>query len=71
VVDVAAAAAEAVFVAGWTREEVRETLGIRAPVKPADPLAPRYGGDPWQPWAPEAAAERFLAELKRLAFATR
>jgi len=71
VVDVAAAAAEAVFVAGWTREEVRETLGIRAPVKPDDPLVPRYGGDPWQPWAPEAAAERFLAELKRLAFAAR
>ena len=71
VVDVAAAAAEAVFVAGWTREEVRETLGIRAPVKPDDPLVPRYGGEPWQPWAPEAAAERFLAELKRLAFAAR
>src|ERR1035437_3420363 len=71
VVDVAAAAAEAVFVAGWTREEVRETLGILAPVKPADPLLGRYGGEAWQPWPPEAAAERFLAELKRLAFATR
>ena len=28
IADVAAAAAEAVFVAGWTRAEVRETLGI-------------------------------------------
>ena len=69
--DVAAAAAEAVFVAGWTRAEVRETLGIRAPVRAADPLVPRYGGEPWQPWTPEVAAERFLAELKRLAFAAR
>ena len=68
---VAEAAAEAVFVAGWTRAEVRETLGIRAPVKPADPLLPRYGGEPWQPWTPELAADRFLAELKRLAFAAR
>ncbi len=69
--DVAAAAAEAVFVAGWTRAEVRETLGIRAPVKPTDPLLSRYGGESWRPWTPEVAAERFLAELKRLAFAAR
>jgi hypothetical protein len=69
--DIAAAAAEAVFVAGWTAAEVRETLGIRAPVRPDDPLLPRYGGDPWRPWSPEVAAERFLAELKRLTFAAR
>jgi hypothetical protein len=69
--DIAAAAAEAVFVAGWTAAEVRETLGIRAPVRPDDPLLPRYGGEAWRPWAPEVAAERFLAELKRLAFAAR
>jgi hypothetical protein len=71
VADIAAAAAEAVFVAGWTAAEVRETLGIRAPVRPEDPLLPRYGGEPWRPWSPEVAAERFLAELKRLAFAAR
>ena len=46
--DIAAAAAEAVFVAGWTRKEVRETLGIRAPVNPDDPLVARYGGEPWR-----------------------
>lgn len=69
--DVAAAAAEAVFVAGWTRAEVRETLSIRAPVRPADPLLARYGGEPWRPWPPEVAAERFLTELKRLGFAAR
>ena len=69
--DVAAAAAEAVFVAGWTETEVRETLGIRAAVNPADPLLPRYGGEAWRPWTPELAAERFMAELRRLAFAAR
>jgi hypothetical protein len=69
VADVAAAAAEAVFVAGWTVQEVRETLGIRAAVRRTDPLLGRYGGTPWQPWAPDVAATRFLAELRRLTFA--
>jgi hypothetical protein len=64
--DIAAAAAEAVFVAGWTRIEVREALGIRAAVQDLDPLAARYGTEPWRPWPPEDAAERFLAELRRL-----
>lgn len=66
VVDIAMAASEAVFVAGWTGEEVREALGIREKVRPEDPLQPRYGGRAWEPWPPEIAAERFLAELKRL-----
>ena len=70
--DVAAAAAEAVHVAGWTRAEVRGVLGIRAPVIEADPLAGAYaGGEPWRPWGPELAAERFLAELVRLQGARR
>jgi hypothetical protein len=64
--DIAAAAAEAVHVAGWTRAEVRGTLGIRATVIEADPLAAAYGGEPWRPWPPDLAAERFLAELTRL-----
>jgi hypothetical protein len=64
--DVAMAAAEAVHVAGWSREEVRGTLGIRAAVMEADPLAAIHGGEPWRPWLPEIAAERFLAELRRL-----
>ena len=64
--DIAAAAAEAVFVAGWTPTEVREVLGIRAAVQELDPLAARYGTEPWRPWPPEDAAERFLAELRRL-----
>jgi hypothetical protein len=64
--DVACAAAEAVHVAGWTVAEVRNVLGIRAPVMGEDPLLPIYGGEAWRPWAPEVAAERFGAELRRL-----
>ncbi|MBX9699887.1 MAG: HD family hydrolase [Acetobacteraceae bacterium] len=64
--DVALAAAEAVHVAGWTPAEVRGTLGIRAAVLAADPLAEAYGDTPWRPWSPEVAAERFLAMLRRL-----
>ena len=62
-VDVAAAAAEAVHVVGWTATEVRETLGIKAEVIAKDPLAVRYGDPPWRPWAPDVAAARFLEEL--------
>jgi 5'-deoxynucleotidase YfbR-like HD superfamily hydrolase len=65
--DIAMAAAEAVHVAGWSRAEVRATLGIRAAVMEADPLEAVFGGTPWEPWAPEIAAERFLAALKGLA----
>ncbi len=61
--DVALAAAEAVHVAGWTREEVRGTLGIRAAVIEADPLG---GTPPWQPWPPEEASRRFLEALRSL-----
>ena len=63
--DIALAAAEAVHVAGWTREEVRGTLGIRVKVMEADPLA-GPGEEPWRPWPPERAAERFLAALRAL-----
>ena len=61
-----AAASEAVHVAGWSREEVRRTLKIRAAVLQDDPLAAVYGGQPWEPWPPALACERFLAELDRL-----
>jgi hypothetical protein len=66
VADVAAAAAEAVHVAGWTRAEVRATLGIKARVEDKDILVGHYGGEPWKPWAPEDAATRFADELNRL-----
>lgn len=64
--DVAAAAAEAVHCVGWQRQEVREILGIEAPIVEHDPLVTRYGGVPWEPWPLELAARRFqdaLAEL--------
>lgn len=68
--DIALAAAEAVHVAGWTPEEVRGTLGIRAAVLAADPLAAAHAGDPgwlpWRPWPPEQAAARFLTALTAL-----
>lgn len=66
VVDIAVAAAEAVHVVGWTAQEVRETLGIRAAVLVRDPLAARYGEAAWRPWNPDLAAERFLEELVAL-----
>ncbi len=64
--DIAAAAAEAVHVVGWTPAEMRETLGIRSAVPARDPLAARYGATPWQPWPPDIAASRFLEELTAL-----
>jgi len=65
--DIAMAAAEAVHVAGWAAEEVRGTLGIRAAVLRIDPLAAAFDAIPWEPWAPEVAAARFLGALKELA----
>ncbi|MDP2227306.1 MAG: phosphohydrolase [Moraxellaceae bacterium] len=61
-----AAATEAVHVAGWTRDEVKNVLKI--PFRPLerDPLIAIYGGTPWEPWAPDVAAERFLKELQRI-----
>lgn len=61
-----AAASEAVHVVGWTRDEVRHTLRIPFDPLDEDPLLPIYGGTPWEPWPPNLAAERFLAELRRL-----
>ena len=64
--DKSAAASEAVHVAGWTRREARDTLGITAAVSDLDPLADAYGEEPWRPWRPELAAERFLETLRGL-----
>ena len=61
-----AAATEAVHVAGWSREEVRSTLKISAPILNVDPLVERYGCTAWEPWPPGVAAARFLAEFERL-----
>jgi len=61
-----AAASEAVHVVGWSREEVRRTLKIRAGVLETDPLHALYGGAPWEPWPPALACARFMAELENL-----
>lgn len=61
--DRVAAASEAVHVVGWTRKEVRATLGIPHQPLSVDPLTAIYGGTAWEPWPPTLAAERFLQEL--------
>jgi hypothetical protein len=64
--DRVAAASEALHVAGWRSDEVKQVLKI--PFKPLekDPLVAIYGGVPWEPWPPLLAAERFLKELQRI-----
>jgi uncharacterized protein len=64
--DLIAAASEAVHCVGWTHDEVRNVLGITQAVLDADPLTPTYDCEPWMPWPPELAAERFLSELTYL-----
>lgn len=62
--DSIAAASEAVHCTGWSREEVREVLGISHAVLDADPLQAIYGGTAWEPWPSDVAAERFLVALR-------
>lgn len=64
--DCIAAASEAVHCVGWTEKEVREVLLISHPILSVDPLARIYGCPPWEPWPAQVAAERFLAELRRI-----
>ena len=64
--DSVAAASEAVHCTGWSRAEVRDVLGIAFEVLDVDPLQQAYGGQPWEPWASDVAARRFLGELERL-----
>lgn len=61
--DILAAASEAVHVAGWGANEVRDILNIDLTPLLSDPLAELYDCRPWEPWAPDIAADRFLAEL--------
>ncbi|MFT7724012.1 MAG: phosphohydrolase [Roseateles sp.] len=64
--DSVAAASEAVHCTGWSRDEVRDVLGIAHPVLAHDPLQAVYGGTAWEPWPTDVAARRFLDELRRL-----
>lgn len=61
-----AAATEALHVVGWSAEEIRHVLKIRLKPQNSDVLLPLYGGTAFEPWAPDVAATRFLAELKRI-----
>lgn len=63
--DSIAAASEAVHCTGWSRDEVREVLGITHSVRDDDPLQAIHGGTAWEPWPSDVAAARFLAELRR------
>lgn len=69
--DSVAAASEAVHCIGWPAHEVRDVLGIVHPVLDVDPLAEIYGCRPWEPWAADVAAERFLDALESLSVAAR
>ena len=65
-VDVLAAASEALHVAGWSREEIRDILGLTIQSLDRDPLTPIYGGTPWEPWSVEKSRQLFLEKLRRL-----
>lgn len=69
--DSVAAASEAVHCIGWPAHEVHDVLGIVHPVLDVDPLAEIYGCRPWEPWAADVAAERFLDALESLRAAVR
>lgn len=64
--DRVAAASEAVMCTNWPEAEVRRVLRIAAPILTDDPLVCRYGGQPWECWAPDLATARFLDQLKDL-----
>jgi hypothetical protein len=60
-----AAASEAVHVAGWSPQDLQDTLGIDVRPLADDPL-PTLGGLPWQPWPAGTAAALFLAKVREL-----
>ncbi len=59
-----AAASEAHHVAGWSREALREHLGIVLDPAAEDPLPLPDGLRPWEPWPPKLAEQRFLGALQ-------
>jgi hypothetical protein len=66
-----AAASEALHVAGWSPEAIRETLDIHLAPVMADPLPMLVGMKPWEPWPPRRAAAVFLTRLRQLRRAMR
>jgi len=63
--DVTCAATEAVHYVGWSRDEVKNVLGIERAVLDLDPLA-LYGESPWMVWPPEYAANAFHSKFTSL-----
>ena len=61
-----AAASEALHVAGWSRRDLVETLGIELVPVMDDPLPRLEGRRPWEPWPARLAAALFLAKLREL-----
>jgi hypothetical protein len=61
-----AAASEAVHVAGWSQQDLQDTLGIRTRPLADDPLPALTGLKPWEPWPARTAAALFLAKLREL-----
>ena len=61
-----AAASEAFHVAGWSREAMRESLGITLEPLADDPLPAPEGTRPWEPWPPNLAAHLFLTRMNEL-----
>jgi len=57
-----AAASEARHVVGWSREDMRDALGIACEPLEEDPL-PMPGLEPWEPWSPPVAVWMFLHRL--------
>ena len=61
-----AAASEALHVAGWPHDEIRDTLLITDCPLIEDPLPTPEGMRPWEPWPAQLAASLFLAKLRKL-----
>ena len=65
--DKLAAASEAFHVVGWTREDMRDSLGITLDplsIDPLTPLDPNF--EPWEPWPARVAESMFLDRLRAL-----
>lgn len=61
-----AAASEALHVAGWSREEIRDSLQIPLEPLEQDPMPTPPRMLPWEPWPPRLAAALFLGKLREL-----
>ncbi len=57
-----AAASEAYHVVGWSREDMRDALGIVLEPLKDDPFS-MPGLEPWEPWSPRLAEDLFLHRL--------